>query len=282
VSLRLGRWAAACIASVALVAGCTFPPSRVTAVALGDNAGTITGMPASLPAGQYTFKLTAASGSVQLVRLAPGYTVQAALNDAGLAFGDASKPGFKAAAERLYSLAHFLGGVSGVMSFSTYLIPGRYIAVDTNVATPKPVEFTVTPRAVGPNFPAVNVAFGGYMSMSGGQESFGWAVLGRLQRSGTLRFTTLNGDEPHFLVLAKLKAGKTAQQCFSFSGDPSSPASPCSEVLSTSLVSTNEAMTMPYALPGAGNYVIACFVTNPDTGKPHALLGMVRALPPVA
>jgi len=276
---RWGRWAGMSVAGAALAAGCTFPASPNKAVTVLDSAhGAISGIPSSLPGGQYSFTLrpAAPSGGVQLVRLATGYTQGQFFSDIGLAFGNPSTPGFKTATERLYANAHFVGGVNGPSSFSTYLIPGKYLAVDANAQSGTPESFTVTPRAVGPNYPHANVAIGGYMSMTGGHDSFGWAVLGALGRSGVLHFTVLDGDEPHFVDLAKLTPGHTAQQCFSFSGSGANPN--CTDVLATGVLSTHETMTMPYTLPGGGDYAIACFVTNPDTGQPHAMLGMIRTL----
>ncbi len=276
---RWGRWAAGSLAGAALAAGCSFPPSPVRTVTVTDKSGAISGIPGTLAAGQYTFSLSNATGGLQLVRLTPGYTQAQLLSDVGAVFGPPS-PGAKAAAERLYAQAHFVGGANGATRFSAYLIPGSYVAVDPTGPGGRPEAFTVTPRAVRQNFPAADVAFGGSMLMSGGHESFAWQVIGKLKASGgTLRFTTLNGDEPHFLVLAKVKPGRTALQCFSFQGNGANPN--CDEVLSTGVLSTNETMTMPYTLKGPGTYAIACFVTTPETGQPHAMLGMIRVLPPV-
>jgi len=139
-------------------------------------------------AGQYTFSLGNATGGLQLVRLAPGYTQAQLLSDVGAVFRSPS-PGAKAAAERLC-------------------------------------------------------------------------------RPGSLRWRCQRGDEvlglPHPRQLRRRR-----------------PQRPRKTVLSTGVLSTNETMTMPYILKGPGTYAIACFVTTPETGQPHAMLGMIRVLPPV-
>jgi hypothetical protein len=106
-----------------------------------------------------------------------------------------------------------------------------------------------------------------------------------------------DGQQPHELVLLKLDEGRTfAEFMEGFGqGDPvASPEvpSPSSHDHATSPMPDADIFTalggMQAIIPGAtgwfvadlepGNYVLICFVPDPESGAPHVMLGMVREL----
>jgi len=90
------------------------------------------------------------------------------------------------------------------------------------------------------------------------------------------------GSQPHMLVLAGVPAGTTREQVMQTIENPEG-ASPVPGGLTESdysdkggviLQSTGTTVWPLLDLP-AGRYVAACFVTDPNNGKPHAMEGMV-------
>ncbi len=277
ISFKAGRCAAvALLAAGGLLAGCDWPKDTVHRLDVTDTTARLSGFPAHLKAGQYNFHLISpmAQPSLQLARLGPDYSLQQLFADVPVVFGPPSKA-FPVAAKRLYSHAAFVGGRSEAGQFSTYLTPGHYIAIDTT--TNKFQTFAVDPAKVLANYPAANLNVGGFMGMKNGKDAFAWDVRGTFTKSGTIKFTNLNGDEPHFLSIAHLHPGKTQTECINYSGAPG-PNAPCDPVLGTGLLSPLTSMTIGYAFQNPGQYVLACFVSNAETGIPHAMLGMVKTI----
>ena len=270
----LRRSAVVTVAALGLLAGCNWQKSPLHQLTVTDAKAGITGIPSSIPAGQYNLNLktTLPDGNIQLAKIGSDYSVQQLFADVPVVFGPPSA-GFKAAAERFYSRTEFLGGRTLSGSYSTFLTPGNYIVTDTD--TGKYTPFTVTAAAVVANYPAANLDIGGLMGMKNGKDTFSWVVSGNYAKSGVLKFSALNGDEPHFLAVSILHPGKTIAQCAAYQG--TGPA-PCDELLTTGLISPLTSMTIPYHFAKAGTYVIACFVPDADTGMPHAEMGMVATL----
>jgi hypothetical protein len=92
-----------------------------------------------------------------------------------------------------------------------------------------------------------------------------------------------SGKQPHFLFIGGVPDGTTvadAQTAFEAFWDPESAPAEFSFAESPELLGTGDqsaGTTAWYAvdLP-AGAVVVACFVTDPGTGEPHALLGMTE------
>jgi hypothetical protein len=92
------------------------------------------------------------------------------------------------------------------------------------------------------------------------------------------------GQQPHFLFVGGVPDGTTvaeAQAALAAYWEPdSAPAAPFSFAESPELVGTGDqsaGTTAWYAIDlPAGTVVIACFVVDPETGQPHAMLGMTE------
>ncbi len=274
---RLAPIAAVLALAGGVLAGCDWPLSPIHKVTITDTTSGVSGIPSSIPTGQYVFTVSESvpNGGVQLARFAPGYTPAQAMADAAKVFGPPSS-GFSAAAHRFYSNVFFEGGIGGSGAFSVHLSPGSYVALDSN--TNKYEPFTVTFAKALPNPPKSNLKIAGVMGTKNGADHFEWHVRGDYAKSGVLNFINANGDEPHFLEMVYLKPGKTFKECSSYSGDPSSSSAPCVPVLETQLVSPGGSMTMPYNFTNAGKYILLCFVPDADTGVPHAMLGMIATI----
>jgi hypothetical protein len=92
-----------------------------------------------------------------------------------------------------------------------------------------------------------------------------------------------SGEQPHFLFIGGVPDGTTvadAQTAFEAFWDPESEPAAFSFAETPELLGTGDqsaGATAWYAvdLP-AGTVVVACFVTDPETGEPHAMLGMTE------
>jgi len=91
------------------------------------------------------------------------------------------------------------------------------------------------------------------------------------------------GQQPHFLALAQVPDGTTLEEFMVFAAgsvDPSATPAALSPEDVTIVVNTadqSSAVTAWYAADlGPGTYVAICFVTDPATGAPHAMLGMAH------
>jgi hypothetical protein len=94
---------------------------------------------------------------------------------------------------------------------------------------------------------------------------------------------TNTGKQPHMVVLAKVPDGTTEQQVLdTFTAEQSGTPVPGAldpnqaQFSSTGvlLLSSGETMYLPTSFD-AGTYVALCFVTDPATGQPHVMEGMV-------
>ena len=271
ISLRFAGVFTALAAIGALASACSWPASTLHEVNIRDASTGITGIGSTIPAGQYQFTIGSSveGGTVQLARVGADYSIAQTLRDVAAAFGPHTTSS-AVATKRLYSHVAFVGGRSGSGSYSTYLSPGKYFAIDT--VTNKIEPFTVLPAQALPNFPKATLQVSGGMSMPNGMDHFAWRVTGSFSKAGVIRFSTVSGDEPHFLDIAYIHPGKTAAQCLAYQGGPT--GAPCDELLVTGIISPLQSMTIPYSFPKAGAYEITCFMPDDDSGTPHALLGM--------
>jgi hypothetical protein len=91
-----------------------------------------------------------------------------------------------------------------------------------------------------------------------------------------------NGKQPHMLVLGKVPAGTTLAQIMEVVNLPEN-ATPSPGMLPESafqpaggvLLQSTGTTVWPSLDLAPGRYVALCFVTDPATGKPHAVEGMV-------
>lgn len=243
-----------------------------------DAKGGLTGLPTTLTTGTYDITATPADAkadyTMQIFRLSPGYTQAMLLADVGSGFM-ADKPDL-AAVVRLYSRASFVGGPSGtgIQRAITYLPPGDYGYANVSVeGKPVVTDFTVTGAATAPVLPSTPVT----VSASGdGAGAYTWNVDGSLGASGVLTFKNSSQDNAHFLFIIKAKPGRTAAECEAYQGDPSDPASPCTPVVDTGIVSGGAAEVISYTAQGPGTYLLMCYLPDPKTGQPHAMEGMSK------
>ncbi len=92
-----------------------------------------------------------------------------------------------------------------------------------------------------------------------------------------------SGEQPHFLFIGGVPNGTTvanAQTAFEAFWDPESEPAAFSFAETPELLGTGDqsaSTTAWYAIDlPAGTVVVACFVTDPGTGEPHAMLGMTE------
>ncbi|MEO6511810.1 MAG: hypothetical protein ABIO16_12510, partial [Nocardioides sp.] len=102
-----------------------------------------------------------------------------------------------------------------------------------------------------------------------------------IPNKGMLRFKN-TATQNRFIVLVKLKSGKTYQdfkEWFTAKGGPSGPSPVKFNVgLNSGVVSPGHSATFKYNLP-KGNYVMLCFWPDASMGgMPHAFMGMHRGL----
>ncbi|HEU0104099.1 MAG TPA: hypothetical protein VFR07_17425 [Mycobacteriales bacterium] len=233
----------------------------------------ISGIPKRMPGGEYTFKATqTGGGQLQLGRLRNGYTAANFVRDF-----NAADP---AAFTRLYAGTVFEGGTGFAPrgQFTAFLTPGTYLYASLGAEKLERVGTVVVTEAgkTAPDPPRVDVTVVGYEDHAM-PHHFGWDVKGVFARQGKLRFKAAGTHQPHFIIMFKLKGGASVEDCFGFQGPPAD--APCFPVLDTGVLSPNEAMVVPYALPSAGRYFLACFLPDPGAGmKDHATLGMTKVV----
>lgn len=97
-----------------------------------------------------------------------------------------------------------------------------------------------------------------------------------LPAKGTITVRNKATESPHFLSLQHVKEGTTRKQVEQYlqSGSNQPPSFALQGTGGTDLLTTGEAQTLTYSLP-KGEYVEMCFFPDPQTGMPHALMGMI-------
>lgn len=217
------------------------------------------------------------SSAFQVLRARPGYTKRELARDANLIFQD------KAALKRLERNTTFYGGVSsrrgapGVLF--TRLPRGRYLALDTNpnkILARKIVSFQVRGermRGVLPGRATIRAV-----------GAVDWAKRPRsIPGSGRLVFRN-NSSEDHFVLLNKLKKGKTGADFAQWvddatSGGNSAPPLRFDVGVDTGVVSPGKAMSMRLDGLPRGRYILLCFWPDADMDlMPHVFMGMWRVI----
>jgi hypothetical protein len=114
----------------------------------------------------------------------------------------------------------------------------------------------------------VDFAFGGFSNVEAGPQIWGITNL---------------GNQPHMLTISKVPDGTTVAQVLNTlmgmnMGTPSPDALTEDQFQNVPygvlLLSTGQTMYLPIALD-ASTYAVLCFVTDPNTGMPHVMEGMV-------
>ena len=200
--------------------------------------------------------------SAQIVSIADGHTA-AEVKQAGEAWGDKGKP--------LPDWLEFRGGVgttkaggSGIAVVD--LPPGEYAAFDIESDAETPyAEFTVE-GGDGAGLPTVDA------TVKAVEYSFSAEGL----KAGSQRVAFENaGEEPHHLIAAPLKPGKTiADLKDSFENEQGPPPIDESKAIGTAIISGGESAVVDLRFE-KGRYALVCFIPDRKGGPPHAFKGMV-------
>ncbi len=249
-------------------------------ISVSDQAYTL---PASVPAGfvQFNLKNTgAAPHNLQVFKLNSGVSKDALLKAVeGFALtGDAG-------AEALLNAADLYGGVVDVApgqsgSAVLKLDPGEYVATTLN-----PGGDDKNPQALAKLGLFQPFTVSGPANTTAPQADykvaladFAVALPATQISAGKHTFEVANqGRQPHFLMMARVQDGHTQEDVMKFlmagpdaQGEPPLDMTPGlgSEVMNPG---HSNYVTMDLT---PGTYFVACFVGDPKTGQPHAMLGM--------
>jgi hypothetical protein len=195
---------------------------------------------------------------LQLVRVDGDHTA-AEVSKVGDAWGDKGKP--------LPDWINIEGGVfigrSGTQTAVQRLEPGNYIAFDIDSDTSK--EFEVTGEADG-ELP----------STDGRIEAVEYRFNTSGLKTGKTQVTFANtGRQPHFALIARIKAGKAIADVREFvkTGKGEDPLIEKGSA-STGLLDGGRSQVIDLDLP-KGNVALLCFVSDREGGPPHVAKGMV-------
>lgn len=223
--------------------------------------------------GKTLFSLTrnGSGGSVEVLRLKPGYSISQAGKDFGKLFS-----GNVPAIKRVDQNVVFYGGMPTPKTKGTANQfgvdidkAGLYyvVNVDKNTLT--------TFRAKGSHQKRALPATHGYLNMKG-KESF--SVPKTDPHQGWMK-TANNATEPHFIVLQQVKESTTLADIKAFfaAGGKGQPAFALPGSTDTLIVGPGHTMVWKYAVP-KGKYATLCFWPSKTTGMPHAFMGMYSLL----
>lgn len=240
-------------------------------------AEALEGVPESITAGRYLLTVTGEAnvalehdGGVMFVQFPEGVSLDDALG-AGATDGPPS----------WYSEALLPGGAilpagEGGSSATTIvdLTPGDWVAAGAQLSRP-PVPFTVTGEMpTGLPEPASNAT----VTMS----DFAIDVTsGALQEGENLIRLENTGVQPHFVSFQQVPDGTTLEDIeatlqFEMTGTPVDGAVDFAEIVqiaTSSDLSANTAMWMTVTFD-PGTYAGLCFIPDPESGMPHAMMGM--------
>jgi hypothetical protein len=217
-----------------------------------------------LPAGRYHFHVRATDGahSLQLLRFQNGYTPEQAQQDFVSAF-----EGDVAAVQRIDNGVLFIGGASARPGNPGDMVArvraGQIAALDVNGQAMALLQVSGSGASDAPSHD------GKYTALT-----FGWGVSKHLPASGRVKLVN-QADQPHFLVLQRVKDGTTNKQVRKFinSGAQGNPSWALRASADTGVLSPGKSQLISYDLP-PGKYFIACFWPDYFTGAPHFLMGM--------
>lgn len=267
----------ALVAAGALVGGTAEASPRVAraaaAVQVVIDGNRNVSMPATIQPGVNKFRITSAKRSLfQLIMPAAGYTQEQAAADieAGL-----NKGKVKALKRFEKNMTAYGGAMSSPERPGTLVVDlpaGDYWALDVQRRVTKFFAITVAGADTGlsmPKTPTVKAV-----------NSTSWAKRpSSIPRKGMLTFKN-RADQNHFLILAKLKPGKTIKDVHAFIANGFKGPDPVDfrHSLDTGVISPGRAAVVKYKLP-RGNYLMACFWPDASMGgMPHAMMGMIRGI----
>ena len=270
------RVVAAAAALASAVAGTALLPAQV------DAAGTIPSITASVTnkavrlsthtvrAGRVKFRVVAPTGDhvLQLLQLHKGYTKADFGRDIGRTFR-----GRVHAIRRVDRQVSWWGGAEARKNhpgrFALTLNPGTYYLIDQNgpAVTKLTVTGSVQPRGWIRNSSTIVGTGGDRFRAPKAIPHSGWTVFKDIS------------DEPHFLVLQRIKRGVTRHTITRYfkSGNQAEPTWALPTSTSSGIVSGGSQILFHYNLP-PGHYAILCWWPSDETGMPHAMMGMYRLI----
>jgi hypothetical protein len=236
--------------------------------------------PRSFPAGRVHVYVDASlpDRGVEIARFARGYHFADFRADLKTAFTELGAGHMnKGLAALNHALDHstFFGGVyapDGAVRHGTLLLPragGRYVLFDDSGNLPKrPVHLTLTSPRGPQTLPATDKTVVAKTIRR-------WAGDDTLPAHGNITFHNAATNSPHFLVLQHVKAGTTRHQVINALTSPTPPTFIRQGEQESDSVGPGHSMVLHLNLP-KGTYAQMCFFPDPETGMPHALMGMVR------
>jgi len=269
------------VGAATITAGTAAPAQSAAAtlpIAVSISKTRVITMPATLQPGVNEFSITstAKGGSAfQLAMPAAGYTPDEANRDIEKGLDQGKVRHIK----RFEANVTLLGGVEADETADTLVVSldaGSYWAIDTNTSkASKFFAFTVTGLDTGNVLPAATTIRA--------KAARTWAGSPKtIPHKGMLNFKNTSSNN-HFVVMVKLKKGKTYQDFKTWfaaaQGGPSGPPPVNFDLgLDSGVVSPGHAAEFSYRLP-KGDYVLLCFWPDASAGgTPHAFMGMHRAI----
>lgn len=250
---------------------------QFTAVSIKDD-GTL-GMSSSFAPGLRTFKVTATKPGQEffLLRLKAGNTLQKLSNDVNAAFGANDLAALNRFYDGMVAMIGIIGGPNHPGLGRVKLPAGIYWAMANPAAGAWSVDrfkkITVTGTA--------STATTTYTASIRAVSDMEWGSTPvSIPTQGWLRFRN-SAQSPHFIELDKLAAGKTYADFKKWLRDLNHGIEgppPFGKVsMIEGLVSPGRAYAFKYDLP-RGLYVVTCWMPDRQSGMPHAMMGMHRAL----
>jgi hypothetical protein len=236
----------------------------------------------SFPAGRLDVSLTAVDkeSEVSILTLHQGYTFQDFRSDLKAFFSSYNKQGQPSKAG-LQHLRHVIKNVTayggldvlkGKTGNATLLIPksaGETIIDNDSGNLPTQKTDLTVGAASGPQtLPKTDARI-----VAKTDKRFGGATT--LPAQGTITYKNLSTESPHFLFMQHVKEGTTRKQVIAGLQSNGKPSYVRAGAMGTDVLTTTQAQTLQTNLP-AGEYALICFFPDPQTGQPHAFMGMVR------
>lgn len=218
-------------------------------------------------AGAITFHPVSNDGKyhlMQLARIHKGYSVQQAGADLNKAFqGDVK------AVRRIDHNISFRGGAPAPKSgdrgrVTVTLTKGHYVVLDQDGNG----LAMLTVRGTAQGKPAAR--HDGVVTAN----SYNFTVGGHLPASGDVVFRNVS-DQPHFVEMQRVKEGTTRRQVARALHSNKQPSFALRANTDSGVLSPYRHEVLHYNLP-AGEYLLACWWPDDDSGMPHALMGMWR------
>lgn len=250
-------------------------PTGFDAIDLTIEESGVTGMPESIAAGRYLFNVTGPEPGEMgpagfiVVQLPEGITGEQAYEDTSTAVD--GPPAW-------YLDAHWGGGFTLAQGTEGWVVldltPGSWHVTTLQGSTP-PVAFEVTGE-----FPADVADAGANVELDMFEMDFK-IIAGEFVAGDNIMTVHNSGAQLHFVEVIQVPDGTTEAQVDALFNSYMT-GTPDPEMLDESQImpilyapdqSPGVSATLPISLE-AGTYLLTCWVPDPETGLPHAMMGM--------